>query len=51
MRDDRSRVNDILEAIDLIILFAQGRTREDLTTDRLLQSALLHQLYVIGEAA
>jgi uncharacterized protein with HEPN domain len=51
MRDDRSRLNDILEAIDLIILFAQGRTREDLTTDRLLQSALLHQLYVIGEAA
>lgn len=51
MRDDRLRLHDILEAIDLIRNFTQGKTRKDLDKDRLLQSGLLHQLYVIGEAA
>jgi len=51
MRDDASRLNDILRAARLIEEFLKGKTREDLETDRLLQSGLLHQLYVIGEAA
>ena len=51
MRDDRSRLQDITEAADLIRLFTQGRTLDDLRKDRLLESALLHQLTVIGEAA
>lgn len=47
MRDDRQRLADILEATKLLELFHAGRTRDDL----LLRSALLHQLFVIGEAA
>ena len=32
-------------------IFQTGRTRDDLNKDLLLRSALLHQLFVIGEAA
>jgi uncharacterized protein with HEPN domain len=51
MRDDLSRLRDLLEAADLVASFASGRTRLDLDLDRQMQSAMLHQLYVIGEAA
>jgi len=51
MRDDSLRLQDILIAADLIQQFTQGKTREDLGKDPLLQSAILHQLYLIGEAA
>ncbi|GAC1638933.1 MAG: hypothetical protein NVS9B14_19780 [Candidatus Acidiferrum sp.] len=51
MRDDRQRLEDILEASRLIKGFALGKTKESLTTDALLQSAILYQLHVIGEAA
>lgn len=51
MRDDRLRLSDILTAIELIRNFTRGKTREDLSQDKMLLSALLHQLYVIGEAA
>ncbi len=51
MRDDHLRLNDIIEAIQLIQMFCAGRTRADLLNDRLLQSAVLHQLFVIGESA
>ncbi len=50
MRADRQRLLDILEAAALLSTFSEGRTRNDLTNDLLLQSALLHQLFVIGEA-
>jgi uncharacterized protein with HEPN domain len=51
MRDDRQRLLDILEAANLLLAFRQGKNRDDLTRDLLLQSGFLHQLYVIGEAA
>ena len=51
MRDDRQRLADILEAARLLQMFKVGRVREDLNRDLLLRSALLHQLFVIGEAA
>jgi uncharacterized protein with HEPN domain len=51
MRDDRQRLADILEAAKLLQIFLAGRTRDDLNKDLLLRSALLHQLFVIGEAA
>jgi uncharacterized protein with HEPN domain len=51
MRDDRLRLNDILEAIELIQTFSAGKTQTNLAGDRFYQSAVLHQLYVIGESA
>jgi uncharacterized protein with HEPN domain len=51
MRDDRLRLHDIIQAIDLIFDFARGKTEENLATDKMLQSAIFHQFYVIGEAA
>jgi len=44
MRDDASRLNDILQAARLIQVFLDGKSRKDLDADRLLQSGLLHQL-------
>ena len=51
MRDDRQRLADIVEASKLLGIFQAGRNRDDLKKDLLLRSALLHQLFVIGEAA
>ena len=51
MRDDRLRLLDILGAAESIQNFTQRKTRDDLAGDPLLLSAVLHQLYVIGEAA
>ena len=50
MRDDRERLADVLAAIDRIRRYVQDdRTRFD--TDELLQSAVLHWIEIIGEAA
>jgi uncharacterized protein with HEPN domain len=35
MRDDCLRLNDILEAIELIQTFSEGKTQANLATDRL----------------
>jgi uncharacterized protein with HEPN domain len=51
MRDDRSRLEDILTAVVSILRFVHGKSRDDLECDSMLQSAVLHQLSVIGEAA
>jgi uncharacterized protein with HEPN domain len=51
MRDDRQRLTDILEAAKLLRIFQAGRSRDDLNKDLLLRSAVLHQLFVVGEAA
>ena len=51
MRDDRQRLVDIIEATRLLQAFQANRKRDDLAQDPLLRSALLHQLFVIGEAA
>ena len=50
MRDDRERLADVLAAIDRIRRYVQDdRARFD--TDELLQSAVLHWIEIIGEAA
>jgi uncharacterized protein with HEPN domain len=50
VRDDRERLADVLAAIDRIRRYVQDdRTRFD--TDELLQSAVLHWIEIIGEAA
>lgn len=51
MRDDRLRLLDILGAAESIRNFTLGKTRDDLARDPMLLSAVLHQRYVIGEAA
>jgi uncharacterized protein with HEPN domain len=51
MRDDGQRLTDILEAAKLLRIFQAGRSRDDLNKDLLLRSAVLHQLFVVGEAA
>ena len=50
MRDDRERLADVLAAIDRIRRHVQDdRARFDI--DELLQSAVLHWIEIIGEAA
>jgi uncharacterized protein with HEPN domain len=50
MRSDRERILDILEAIDKIKKYSiRGRTAFD--TDELLQSWVVRNLQIIGEAA
>jgi uncharacterized protein with HEPN domain len=50
VRDDRERLADVLAAIDRIRRYVQDdRTRFD--TDELLQSAVVHWIEIIGEAA
>jgi uncharacterized protein with HEPN domain len=50
VRDDRERLADVLAAIDRIRRYVQDdRARFD--TDELLQSAVLHWIEIIGEAA
>jgi uncharacterized protein with HEPN domain len=50
VRDDRERLADVLAAIDRIRRYVQDdRTRFD--SDELLQSAVLHWIEIIGEAA
>jgi uncharacterized protein with HEPN domain len=50
MRDDRERLQDILEAIEKIDKYAsQGRHAFD--TDELIQSWIVNHLRILGEAA
>jgi len=50
MRDDRQRLQDILEAIDLIEKYAaKGRTAFE--QDELIQTWFLRHLQIIGEAS
>ena len=48
---DRDRLEHMLQAARDAILFAHGRTREDLDTDAMLRRALVNCFQVIGEAA
>lgn len=50
MRDDRERLDDILEAIDKIEKYAV-RGRHAFDNDELIQSYILNQLRILGEAA
>ena len=50
MKDDRARLEDLLEAIERIERYA-GRGRETFETDELLQTWIVHHIQIIGEAA
>jgi uncharacterized protein with HEPN domain len=50
MRDDRERLQDILEAIEKIEKYAV-RGRHAFDTDELIQSWVLNHLRILGEAA
>ena len=49
MRDDRERLQDILEAIERIERYA-ARGRSALYQDELVQTWIVHHLMIIGEA-
>ncbi len=50
MRDDRTRLQDILEAIEHIEKYAT-RGRDAFQQDELVQTWIIHYLLVLGEAA
>jgi len=51
MRRDDELLRDILDAIEAVGRFTQGRTRDDLDRDELLTAALIQKIILIGEAA
>ena len=48
---DRERLEHILEAIDRILGFAEGKTKEELETDRMNFYGIVKNIEIIGEAA
>lgn len=50
-KDDTTRLRHMLEAVHEAVGFAQGRTRADLDSDRMLVMALVKEVEIIGEAA
>ena len=50
MRDDRARIQDMLEAIEKIERYA-ARGRDAFLSDELLQVWVIHHLQIVGEAA
>ena len=51
MRRDELYVQDMVEALDAIAAFIQGKDREEFRTSELLRSAVLQKLSIVGEAA
>lgn len=51
MRDEKLYLQDIIQAADDIAEFMGNNTREYFFADRMLQSAVLQKLMIIGEAA
>jgi uncharacterized protein with HEPN domain len=51
LKDDRIRLQHMLEAVTEALDFTQGRTRSDLDRDRMLVLSLIKELEIIGEAA
>ena len=49
--DDRVRIRHMLEAAEEVLEFAEGRSRGDLDTDRMLSRAMVRDIEIIGEAA
>ena len=49
MRDDRERLQDVLEAVERIEKYTV-RGRQSLASDELLQTWVVHHLMIIGEA-
>ena len=50
-RDNRFRLQDILDAIDRISSYVEGITYEDFLADRKTQDAVTRNVEIIGEAA
>ena len=50
-RDDRVRVQHMLEAARDVVLLSAHRARDDLRTDMLLRRAMVNAIQEIGEAA
>lgn len=50
-KDDRIRLQHMLDAAREALQFMQGRTQEDLNTDRQLTLAVVKAVEIIGEAA
>lgn len=48
---DEVRIRHILDAISDIEKFTEKKNFEDFSSDKMLQSACVHQLQIIGEAA
>ena len=51
MRPEALYLADIVDAADAIRRFVKGVERQDFVNDEMRQSAVLHKLIVIGEAA
>lgn len=50
MRDDRERLQDMLEAIERIERHT-AKGREEYERDELIQTRIVHHIQIIGEAA
>src|SRR6266545_6958385 len=50
-KDDRVRLQHMLDVANEALTFIQGRIRADLDTDRMLVLSLVRELEIIGEAA
>lgn len=50
MRRDEASLLDIVKAARLILDFKQGMTKEAFLNDRKTQSAILHELLIMGES-
>ena len=51
LKDDRVRLLHMLNATNEALMFVEGRTKNDLNTDRMLVLSLVKELEIIGEAA
>ncbi len=51
LKSDLVRLHHILDAAREAVAFSQGRSRNDLNTDRMLNLSLVRLLEIIGEAA
>jgi len=49
--NDRLRLQHMLEATNEALSFVEGKTRADLTNDRMLALSLTREIEIIGEAA
>ena len=50
-KDDFIRIQHMLEAAQEAVAFAEGRSRNDLATDRMLSLAIVRCVEIVGEAA
>jgi uncharacterized protein with HEPN domain len=50
-RDDNALLLDIAHAAGLVVKFMAGKDKAAFLADELTQSAVLHQILVLGEAA